>query len=366
MGDASSTTDRSDRSDQSDPLPSHIPVVGVCGFSGSGKTTLITAILPRLTARGLRVAVIKQDAHGLAIDHAGKDTDLIFRAGADVHIRDRQQAFYRAHSTPSLHETLHRLSPHYDLLLVEGHKSADLPHKVWLCKPGETGPPPEATSIRQSLAWHADLEGAVMELIEACLATAIATTPVCAGILIGGGSTRMGCPKHLITQAGVTWLERTVAAIRPPVDHIVLLGAGDVPDALDELPRLPDVEDGDAGGPIRGMRAAMRWAPRAGWVFAACDQPCLTGEAIDWLLAQRAPGIHAILPRRTESAPPEPLPAFYDFRSAAPIETLTRPRDLASLPRSATPVIPAALATAWQNINTPQALRELDTNEGGT
>ncbi len=343
------------------PLPPHLPVVGICGYSGSGKTTLIEAILPRLTARGLQVAVIKQDAHELAIDHPGKDSDRLFNAGADVLIRDANQAFHRRHrrdAHPPLEAVIRRLAPAYDLILVEGHKTAPLAWKVWLCRPDENGPPPPAAvNIRRSLDWHADREAGVLKLIEACLAAATAATPVHAGILIGGGSTRMGRPKHLIGPAGLTWLERTVAVMQPHVDALVLLGAGDVPASLADLPRLPDVADTDAGGPIRGMRAALRWAPLAGWIFAACDQPRLGGAAIAWLLAQRAPGIQAVMPRRTGADAPEPFPAWYDFRAGRAIESLRRPRDLAAMPRSATPVIPAELAEAWLNINTPSALR---------
>jgi len=351
-----------DRSVQSAALPEHIPVVGICGFSGVGKTTLIAALLPRLVARGLRVAVIKQDTHGLVIDSPGKDSERLFTAGADVFIRDTDQTFLRLHrrgAHPPLNAVIRRLAPACDLILVEGHKTVPLAWKVWLCQPDETGPPPEAVNVRRSLAWQADREAGVMELIDACLAAAAAATPIHAGILIGGGSTRMGQPKHLITEDGLTWLEWTVDAMRSHVDAVVLLGTGEIPTSLAALPRLPDVVDADTGGPIRGMRAAMRWCPLASWIFTACDQPRLTGAAIAWLLTQRTPGIEAIMPRRSTTAAPEPLPAWYDFRAAPLVETVTRPRDLAARPRSAVPVIPSEFAEAWLNINTPPELRAL-------
>ena len=62
------------------------PVVGFVGASGSGKTTLITAVLPPLRARGLRVAVLKHAHCGFDMDRPGKDSFRVREAGAaEVH-----------------------------------------------------------------------------------------------------------------------------------------------------------------------------------------------------------------------------------------------------------------------------------------
>ena len=328
-----------------------IPVLGICGYSGSGKTTLIAALVQTFRQEGLRIAVIKQDAHGLDIDRPGKDTDVLFRAGADVHIRDQEQSFFRSHDTPSLHETIHRLAPHYDLLLVEGHKSADLPHKVWLCKPGETALPPEASNISLTLPWNADRVAGLLPLIRERLQASLEEIPLYAGILIGGKSARMGTAKHLLPAGEQTWLEQTIATLAPHVAQCVILGNGGLPPAAQHLPRLPDLP-GQAG-PLAGMRAAMRWGASAQWVFCACDLPNIKAEAIAWLLAQRRPGIRAILPQRPGKPHPEPLLAWYGPQMAAALEQVSRPRDLASLPSVIRPEIPAALAPQWLNANTP-------------
>ena len=120
------------------------PVFGICGYSGSGKTTLIEALIRRLRERGLKVGVIKQDAHGLDLDREGKDTDRIFKAGADVFIRDTAQTFARCHRQADvpLPCLIKQLGPQYDLILVEGHKTTPLPRKIWLCKADEETPPP--------------------------------------------------------------------------------------------------------------------------------------------------------------------------------------------------------------------------------
>ena len=68
-----------------------LPVFGVCGWSGSGKTTLIEAVLPKLLARNLKVAVVKHDVHAIDVDRPGKDSDRFFQAGADVYLQGNEE-----------------------------------------------------------------------------------------------------------------------------------------------------------------------------------------------------------------------------------------------------------------------------------
>ena len=49
-------------------------VVAVSGVKNSGKTTLIIEMLPYLTEKGLRVAVIKHDGHSFEPDPVFTDT----------------------------------------------------------------------------------------------------------------------------------------------------------------------------------------------------------------------------------------------------------------------------------------------------
>lgn len=61
-----------------------IPVFSVVAYSGTGKTTFIEKLIPELKKKGLRVAVVKHDAHEFEIDKEGKDSDRITKAGADI------------------------------------------------------------------------------------------------------------------------------------------------------------------------------------------------------------------------------------------------------------------------------------------
>jgi molybdopterin-guanine dinucleotide biosynthesis protein B len=112
------------------------PLVAVVGSSKAGKTTLLEKLIPVLKARGWRVAVIKHDVHGFEIDHEGKDTWRLRRAGADVVCiaSSRQVAFMQSvPSDPGLKRLVARMPmAEVDLILAEGYKGEEVPKvEVW-------------------------------------------------------------------------------------------------------------------------------------------------------------------------------------------------------------------------------------------
>ena len=332
------------------------PALAICGYSGAGKTTLIEALLPLLKARGLRVAVLKHDVHGLTLDRPGKDSDRLFRAGGDVLMQGPGEGFLRFHPASEADpvETVQRLIPFYDLILMEGHKDTPLPNKIWLRRRSADRRPEGVSGVRMDLGRQDDRVAAALKFVDSWLPRTWLRTPVYVGILIGGKSERMGTPKHLIRAGGRTWLERIVAVVRPLVEDVVLLGDAKVPEKLNALTILPDVRG--AGGPVAGMLAAMRWAPLASWLFLACDLPLVSRAAIQWLLATRAPGVWATLPRSGNQGDLEPLLAHYDFRSRPLLEMCGRPSAIGASVKVITPALPATLAPAWTNMNTPADL----------
>src|SRR5438309_927243 len=101
-------------------------IIGIAGWSGAGKTTLLTRIIPRLTARGLRVSTIKHAHHGFDIDQPGKDSHTHRQAGATevlISSANRFALMHELRGAPelSLGALLEKLSP-VDLVLVEGFK----------------------------------------------------------------------------------------------------------------------------------------------------------------------------------------------------------------------------------------------------
>ncbi len=339
------------------------PVLGVCGWSGAGKTTLLEAVIPRLEVRGLRVAVLKHDVHGPDLDRPGKDSDRLFRAGADVALVGPQEAFERRHRRHerSLAAALAALRQHHDLVLVEGHKTTPLP-KVWLATPQEPDPPLDVSDVLAIVPWGARREAVFMGVLDDWLPAAWAMVPVWAGVLIGGGSTRMGRPKHLLRRGDRTYLERLLAALAGRVSGVALVGSGEVPAAHASLPCLPDAPD--AVGPLAGMLAAMRWLPDAAWLLAACDLPFADDEAIRWLLSERAPGRWAVVPSLRDGML-EPLFALYEPQARGLLEEVAQganpaPRLIAPHEKVATPAPPDVLRRAFYNVNVPADLTALE------
>jgi len=186
-----------------------------------------------------------------------------------------------------------------------------------------------------------------------------AADPVWGCVLIGGKSRRMGCPKHLLHQEGRTWIERTVALLRPEVEQVVIAGAGRLPPSLTGELRVDDVPG--LGGPLAGILAAFRRYPRVSWLVAACDLPDLETAALQWLLACRGPEVLAVLPDLAADGRVEPLLAYYDRRCRDLLEAMAaggqrRMQELRQAKGVITPQPPLPLRTSWRNVNTPQDL----------
>lgn len=305
-------------------MTQRLPIFGVCGAKGSGKSALIQQALPRLRRRGLTVAVVQSDAR---------------EAGP---------------APAALAEAARRA----DLVLAESREPAGLPC-VWLAGGGAGGPPADAAPPLAVLGADAGRLAAFLELLEHWLAAQWRRTPVFGCVLIGGRSTRMGAPKHLLRSGRRTWIERTVRLLRDAAERVAIVGEGAVPDELAGEVRLSDAPDGR--GPLAGLLAALRWAPHASWLVAACDLPHLSPDALDWLLATRAPGVWAALPRLSGSPGIEPLLAHYDFRALPLLEEVAaggppRPARIAGSPKVISPCPPPELVPAWTNVNTKSEL----------
>jgi molybdopterin-guanine dinucleotide biosynthesis protein A len=183
--------------------------------------------------------------------------------------------------------------------------------------------------------------------------------PVWGCILIGGKSSRMGRPKHLIREDKKTWAERAVDTLSPHVEQVVLSGSGEIPASLSSLPRIFDAPG--LAGPLAGILSVMRWQQTVSWLVMACDQPDVQAESLEWLLAQRKPGIQAVLPDLLGNGHLEPLLAWYDFRCRSQLELIAAAGSL-RISRLANQAgvchfqPPEHLHSSWHNINTPDQI----------
>lgn len=115
------------RADMLRALAGTPPTVVFMGWSGSGKTTFLEKLLPELTGRGIRAAVIKHDAHGFEMDKPGKDTWRFAQAGAAVTAISGPNGWAVLGSGDIELGALRAMLPPVDLILVEGHKFSGYP-----------------------------------------------------------------------------------------------------------------------------------------------------------------------------------------------------------------------------------------------
>jgi molybdopterin-guanine dinucleotide biosynthesis protein B len=102
-----------------------IPIISIVGRSNAGKTTLIEKLIPELIRRGYRVATIKHDVHGFAVDHEGKDSWRHKKAGAHTAVISspwKVAVIEDAEKDHTLAELRDRYIRDVDIILSEGYK----------------------------------------------------------------------------------------------------------------------------------------------------------------------------------------------------------------------------------------------------
>jgi molybdopterin-guanine dinucleotide biosynthesis adapter protein len=103
------------------------PIIAVSGPSGVGKTRLLSRLVAELTARGLRIGVLKHTGHDHAFDVPGKDTDVLRRAGAVATAIEGPSGMAYFGPPAGGARALARRLPPVDLVLAEGWKRDPLP-----------------------------------------------------------------------------------------------------------------------------------------------------------------------------------------------------------------------------------------------
>jgi molybdopterin-guanine dinucleotide biosynthesis protein B len=108
-----------------DSMSAHeMPVVSVVGKSDSGKTTLMEGLIRELTARGRRVATVKNHIHEVDVDIPGKDSWRHAHAGAVTAMISAPTQFVvvRRIDRERTIEELVEAAGDADILLTEGFK----------------------------------------------------------------------------------------------------------------------------------------------------------------------------------------------------------------------------------------------------
>lgn len=108
-------------------------LLGFAAWSGTGKTTLLKQLIPMLNEQGIRVGVIKHAHHKFDVDHPGKDSYELRKAGADQMLISSGKRWALMveedqGDRPSLMHMISRLDHSLlDLVLVEGFKLDPFP-----------------------------------------------------------------------------------------------------------------------------------------------------------------------------------------------------------------------------------------------
>jgi molybdopterin-guanine dinucleotide biosynthesis protein B len=123
-----------------------VPVLGFAAWSGTGKTTLLSQVIPLLKSRGLRVALVKHAHHSFDIDHPGKDSHILRKAGANEVVIASRHRIAAVRETPGNRKEPRLIDilsimqiDQLDLILIEGFKMEDIPkvelHRKSMNKP---------------------------------------------------------------------------------------------------------------------------------------------------------------------------------------------------------------------------------------
>lgn len=296
-----------------------LPLLGVCGGEAAHREAFITGVQERCQTLQISCAVFK----------------------------------LQGSVTEKVNDHLHILCQQYDAVLVESQFPVTFNH-LWLGDIGGGNPGRVFTVGPEGLRCDGVIEKVVNWLSRRWL-----DVPVWGCVLVGGKSRRMGRAKHLICDQGKTWVERTVEVLQHQVEEVVISGAGELPDSLAELDRVPDIEG--LAGPIAGILAALRYKPEVSWLIVACDLPEMNEQALQWLLSCRKIGRHAILADLEGNGKVEPLLAYYDYRCRKAVEDIVaagslRINRLQGVPGVFTDQPPELLRRCWRNINTPRDL----------
>ncbi len=188
---------------------------------------------------------------------------------------------------------------------------------------------------------------------------------VCAVILAGGQSSRMGCNKALLDIGGRPLIRILIDRIRPVTNKILISSNDSLSYGFLDFPVIPDFFPGH--GPLAGFHSAMTRDAGSLYIMLACDLPNLKTPLLQNLVAM-AEGFDAAIPITSDGLA-HPLCAVYRRTCLPSVEQ--------ALNRGANKVIEMfmddSLAVRWvgpdegkfkdtdlANINTPEDLQKLN------
>ena len=360
-----------------------------CGRSGAGKTTLITRLIRELSP-AYRIAYVKHDAHGFAIDREGKDTSRATESGAHAVLINDAERFALLGSGEIDAPLAPLLFSDVDFVFAEGYRRSELAKIVVVDSDGEILDEVESGEIDQvaalilrSDAPHGVAERArkvarssatasgaaeppllsaddlpsIRELVLRHFAAKAAAMPLYGLVLGGGRSTRMHRDKAAIAYHGVPQA-RWAADLLSRVCAQVYLSTRADQGGAEAFRGLKQIHDRFVEiGPMGGILTALHAHPAAAWLVLGCDLPFVTLETLTELVRHRDPFRFATCYDSSEDGLPEPLCAIYEPSYRARLHQFlaagrTCPRK--ALIQSRCRRIPLIDPRALDNVNDPE------------
>jgi molybdopterin-guanine dinucleotide biosynthesis protein B len=115
-----------------------VPTVSIVGWSGSGKTLFVVDLIENLVKKGYKIATLKHNAYKFQMDKPGKDSYRHKEAGAKTVIissKEKIAVIKEVEEEQKVVDLINKfVDDSYDLAIVEGFKSGDLP-KIEIYRP---------------------------------------------------------------------------------------------------------------------------------------------------------------------------------------------------------------------------------------
>jgi len=304
--------------------------ISFCGYSGTGKTTLISKIIKQLSSM-YKIGFLKHDAHIFDMDHKGKDTFKMSKAGASSVLitsdNEKKRCVQSFGSNEfSFGESLDLIDN--DFLIIEGYKHSNIPKILFLDE--------------QSLKEYNESEiDNVLAIITTDDKLSVENTQnfdrndvdkICdflinyfleinsktslAGLILGGGkSSRMGEDKTSLNYHGLN-----------QVDFISSLFSSFEMDSYiscrKDQEALPHFKDKNLifdlyndFGPAAGIVSALKMNKDTAFLTVACDLPFIDRDILELLIKNRNPFKNATCFYNRERKWNEPLVTIYEPKS---------------------------------------------------
>lgn len=180
-------------------------------------------------------------------------------------------------------------------------------------------------------------------------------------ILVGGSSTRMGEPKHMVRLAdGRTMTEHIADSLRHVCEVLAIVGLRDPASARlmrEMFPNAALVHDREPGqGPLAGIHALLETKLCDAYIVCSCDTPLVDHRVLEALARPAASPTSALKVQREETI--RPLPCRVGANALPLVARLLESGRLAvhELHKAAGAHVidaPAEWADALLNVNTP-------------